>query len=465
MKYICGKITAIALGVLMSNAALSQTILIKNIQTFITGRPAPERKAEVLHNQDIFIENGEIKQTGHHLNIASADKIIDATGKIVQPGFVDTHDHLWQVTIRGCGNQQELFAWLSDCDFVQTDITHKEGFAAVRLATYDLINTGITTVMDWNHTFSEGQAYGGLEALQQSGLRYVYGFYPHNNKNFDSNAFKIKEQVDKDPLGRFEISGHPANFLQDSMANSVQMSRIMNVPLNVHYAESAQDKKHEQKRVMTETGAFSRPLVLNHVIHVDDDDIKQMADSHARLTHNPLSNMRLASGIMPLGKLHNAGLTIGLGLDGGTNDNADFFSLMKTAVGLQRALHESPDVYPNYSEVLLMATSEGAKVLGLEGITGTLEKGKSADLIIINPQSPNMAVNFDEVTQIPLNAEPANVETVMVHGRILKEDGKLIYTDQSLKDLIDTNSRTVHRFMSRKTVKQVQELKGFKSVP
>ncbi|WP_190306116.1 amidohydrolase family protein, partial [Pantoea sp. VH_8] len=367
--------------------------------------------------------------------------------------------------IRGCGNKQELFAWLSDCDFVQTDITHKEGFAAVRLATYDLINTGITTVMDWNHTFSEGQAYGGLEALQQSGLRYVYGFYPHNNKDFDSNAFKIKERIDKDPLGTFEISGHPANFLQDSMANSVQMSRIMNVPLNVHYAESAQDKKHEQKRVMTETGAFSRPLVLNHVIHVDDDDIKQMADSRARLTHNPLSNMRLASGIMPLGKLHSAGLTIGLGLDGGTNDNADFFSLMKTAVGLQRAQHESPDVYPNYSEVLLMATSEGAKVLGLEDITGTLEKGKSADLIIINPQSPNMAVNFDGVTQIPLNAEPANVETVMVHGRILKEDGKLIYTDESLKDLINTNSRTVQRFMSRKTVKQVQELKGFQSAP
>ncbi|KAA6041663.1 hypothetical protein F3I27_20340 [Pantoea sp. Bo_2] len=182
MKYICGKITAIALGVLLSNAALSQTILIKNIQTLITGRPAPERKAEVFHNQDIFIEDGVIKQTGQHLNITTADKVIDATGKIVQPGFVDTHDHLWQVTIRGCGNKQELFAWLSDCDFVQTDITHKEGFAAVRLATYDLINTGITTGMDWNHTFSEGRAYGGLEALQQSGLRYVYGFTPITTK-------------------------------------------------------------------------------------------------------------------------------------------------------------------------------------------------------------------------------------------------------------------------------------------
>lgn len=444
-----GKITVIAMGLLLSNAALSQTILIKNIQTLVTGRPAPERKAEVLHNQDIFIEDGIIQQTGQHLDIASADKIIDASGKIVQPGFIDTHDHLWQVTIRGCGNKQALGDWLSDCVSTQTDVTHKEGFAAVRLATYDLINTGITTVMDWNHTFTEGMAYGGLEALQQSGLRYVYGFRPHNNKDFESNAFKIKERIDNDPLGRFEISGHPANFLQASLANSVQMSRLMNVSLNVHYAESAQDKKYDQKRVMTETGAFSRPLVLNHVVHVDDDEIKRMVDSHARLTHNPLSNMRLASGIMPLGKLHKAGLTIGLGLDGGTNDNADFFSLMKTAVGLQRALHESPDVYPNYNEVLLMATSEGAKVLQLEDITGTLEKGKSADLIIINPQSPNMAVNFDEVAQIALNAEPANVETVMVHGRILKEDGKVIYTDEGLKDLIETNSSTVQRFMSR----------------
>lgn len=459
MKHLYCKIIILTLGILLSNAALSQTILIKNIQTLITGRPAPERSAEVLHNQDIFIENGEIKQIGQHLNIKAADKIIDATGRIVQPGFVDTHDHLWQLTIRGCGNNQELVGWLSGCDFVQTDITHEEGFAAVRLATYDLINTGVTTVMDWNHTFSEGQAYGGLEALRQSGLRYVFGFYPHNNKDFDRNAFKIKELVDKDSLGTFMISGQPANFLQSSMDNSVRLSRELNVPLNVHYAESAQDKKNEQKRVMAETGAYSRPLVLNHVVHVDDDDIKWMTDSHAQITHNPLSNMRLASGIMPLEKLHKAGLVIGLGLDGGTNDNADFFSLMKTAVGLQRALHESPNVYPNYSEVLLMATGTGAKVLGLDGITGTLEKGKSADLIIINPQSTNMAVNFDEVAQIPLNAEPANVEMVMVHGRILKENGKIIYTDESLDKLITINRMTVKRFMSRKPVNQVQDSK------
>ncbi|WP_392551959.1 amidohydrolase family protein [Orbus wheelerorum] len=449
------------MGLLLSNTAFSQSVLIKNIQTLITGQPTADRKAEVLHNQDIFIEDGKIKAIGSNLNSGAADKVIDATGKIVQPGFVDTHDHLWQVTIRGCGNNQELFDWLSDCDIVQQDITHEEGFAAVRLATYDLINTGITTVMDWNHSFSEGQAYGGLEALQQSGLRYVFGFYPNNNTDLETNAYKIKGMVDEDPLGSFMICGHPANLLKNSMADLVQLSRKMDVPLNFHYAESALDKKHEQTKTMLETEVFSRPLILNHVIHVDDDEIKNMVDYKARISHNPLSNMRLATGIMPLEKLSNAGLVIGLGLDGGTNDSADFFSLMKTTVGLQRALHESALIYPNYNEVVLLATSEGAKVLGLNQLTGTLEKGKAADLIIIDPRSTNMAVNFDEVAQIPMNATPANIELVMVQGKILKEDGKIIYTNESLDELIAKNKMTVDRFKSRTIKNKVKELDVF----
>ncbi|WP_185643732.1 amidohydrolase family protein [Burkholderia cenocepacia] len=438
------------LGLSVFHPALSETILLKDISTLITSRVTSDGKVEVLHDQSVLVENGVISKISPIIDGVVIDKVINAKGKIVQPGFVDTHDHLWQVTIRGCGNDQDLGDWVPDCDVVQTDITKEEAFAAVRLATYDLINTGVTTVMDWNHTFNEGHAYGALDALQQSGLRYVYGFNPHNVEEFDKNAAKIKKLIDNDRLGSFEIASHPALYMKPIAAKAVQLSRELDVPLNFHYGESYHDKKDQQTQVMKDIGAYSRPLVLNHVIHVNDTEIKLMVDAHARLTHNPLSNMRLASGVMPIGKLHDAGLTVGLGLDGAANDNADFFALMKATVGLQRAAHERPNTFPNYREVELLATIEGAKVLGLANVTGSIEVGKAADIIMINPKSTNMAASFDEVAQISLNSEPANVDLVMVSGRILKENGRVIYSGKSMDELVEKVRMTVDRFMHRK---------------
>lgn len=178
-----------------------------------------------------------------------------------------------------------------------------------------------------------------------------------------------------------------------------------------------------------------------------------MVKSDAKLTYNPPSNMRLGSGIMSISKLHAAGLIVGLALDGGANDNADFFSLMKAAVGLQRATNESAVSYPSYRDVIKMATLDGAKVLGLDKVTGSLKIGKSADLIIINPNVTNMAASSDEIALIALNAEPANVDLVIFSGRMLKQDGKIIFTSEPLEELVLENQKTVDRLKSRQTAR------------
>ena len=204
--------------------------------------------------------------------------------------------------------------------------------------------------------------------------------------------------------------------------------------------------RSQQPKVLTEIGAYSRPLILNHLVQVSDEEIKTLAEAQAKLTYNPLSSMRSGSGIMPAGILHQAGLTIGLGLDGAAQDNANFFAVMKAAVGIQRALHPSVTVYPDYQSVIAMATLEGAKVLQLENVTGSIEENKSADLIMINPNSINMAVSFDELAQIAMNAEPNNVEMVMVNGKILKQNAQLLYSNETLTQLIESNKKTVQRF-------------------
>ncbi|TEW53232.1 hypothetical protein E2R68_13235 [Psychromonas sp. RZ22] len=433
--------------------AQTSTILINDVSTIITSVSKKDDDIEVLHNKDVLIVDGVINKISDHIEVKT-DKTIEGKGKILQAGFVDTHDHLWQVDIRSCGNEHNLYGWIRDCDLLpaKAQFTKDEAFAAIRTSTYDLINTGVTTVMDWNHTMTRGQTWGGLDALQQSGLRYVMAFNPSTDDTFNKDAYKLKSAIDKDPLGHMELASHPAIYMEATAKKAVELAKELKVSVNFHYLENRTDDQLEQHtKVLKRIGADKVPLILNHVVHPTDDEIAWMKDIHAKLTHNALSNMRLASGVMPLGKLHKAGLTVGLGLDGAANDNADFFTLMKATVGLQRASHEDPTVYPSYKDVELLATIEGAKVLGLESSVGTVEVGKQADLILLNPNTSNMGATWDSVAQVTLEAQPRNVEMVMVAGKILKENGKVIITDEPLSALLAKNKQTVERFKTKYT--------------
>ena len=148
-----------------------------------------------------------------------------------------------------------------------------------------------------------------------------------------------------------------------------------------------------------------------------------------RIAHNPLSNMRLASGIIRLPEMKQAGIRAGLGSDGGTNDTSNFFDTMRIAVGLQRVKALLPNVYPTATDVLRMATLGGAEVLDMSDQIGSLTPGKRADLIILNPRTLNFAPRFDWVSQIVFNGQPKNVEWVFVNGRPLKKRGRLVHAN------------------------------------
>ncbi len=142
--------------------------------------------------------------------------------------------------------------------------------------------------------------------------------------------------------------------------------------------------------------------------------------------------MRLASGVIRLPELKRAGVQVGLGLDGGANDTSDMFNTMRAALGLQRARALRADVFPTVSEVLRMATVDGAKLLGLFDRVGSLTPGKQADLIILNPETVNFAPRGDWLSQIVFNGQPRNVEWVFVAGQPLKKRGKLVGVNASI---------------------------------
>ena len=423
------------LGGPLSGSALGgpPRILIRNVALILTMDPnLGEGELGVIEGGDILLAGDTIAAVGKNLQ-GSGARIVNATGKIVMPGFVDTHNHLWQSLIRGCGTGYDTNGWLDACVFPLFDPqiapSSAETYAGVRLSTLDLISTGVTTVVDWSHGITAEFVRGDIQALNESGLRFVFAYYGSDNPAVIDDMRLVKQTlIDPNPLATFQVASHPGMepwFLPSLQAMS-DLAKELNVKLHVHLLENITQRDDQPIEALKMVSALGPNLLCAHSIHLTDKEIAILADKDVRIAHNPLSNMRLASGIIRLPDIEQAGVQVGLGLDGGTNDTNDFFNTMRMAVGLQRAVSLQADIYPTVTDVLRMATLGGAEVLDMNDQIGSLTPGKKADLIILDPGDVNFAPRFDWISQIVFNGQPANVEWVFVDGHPLKARDRFV---------------------------------------
>jgi 5-methylthioadenosine/S-adenosylhomocysteine deaminase len=355
--------------------------------------------------------------------------VIDGRGLIVMPGFVDTHDHLWQSLIRGGAADADLPGWLHRCVFPlrTSPFSETDAYAGVRLSTAGLIATGVTTVVDWSHAFNPGFVRGNLRALTDAQLRFVFAMFGAALDGADIRAAQAAF-IAGNPLATLQVATHPApGFLATHTAHMTALAQALGVKLHVHLLEHSAQVVEDPLGILQAAGAFAlgRDLYTAHSIHLSDANIATLADLAASVSHQPLSNMRLASGVMRYPALQAAGIRIGLGLDGGTNDMPDMFNTMRAAVGLQRATSRDPHVAPTVAEVLRAATLGGAETLDMAHQIGSLTPGKQADLIVLDPHTLTFAPQIQRVNQIVFNGHPQNVAWVFVAGRALKAQGTL----------------------------------------
>ena len=409
--------------------------LIRNAALILTMDPSVgQGELGLIADADVLFEGDTIAAIGKRLPPHGAS-VVDAAGKIVMPGFVDTHNHLWQSLIRGCGTSADLNGWLAACvsplfgfNFSQTDV-----YAGVRLSTLDLIATGVTTTVDFSHAFTREFVRANIQALSNSGLRFAFVYRGSPDPDVIADMRLVKRTlIDPNPRAVFQVGAHPGtqpSFLPRLVAMA-NLAQELNVQLHVHLLENISQRADQPFAALAQANALGPNLLGAHGIHLNDNEIQILAEHNARIAHNPLSNMRLASGVIRLPALKDAGVQVGLGLDGGTNDTSDMFNDMRAAVGLQRAISLRADVTPTMAQVLRMATVDGAAVLNMSDRIGSLTVGKKADLIIVDAGAVNFAPTFDAVSQIVLNTQPQNVEWVFVDGRALKRKGKLVGVDQ-----------------------------------
>jgi len=432
-------------GVLRNSMAFD---LIVHNGTIITVNPA----FEIIEAGMVCIKNGRIKRIEAKpvsLPLPNADDVIDAKGGIIMPGLVNTHTHLPMTLFRGLADDLPLDVWLNEKIFPaeRDHITSDSVHWSTLLACTEMLMSGITTCCDGY--FLEG---GVAAAVNEIGIRAVLGQgvidFPapgvaNPEKNITTARRYLKQWERRTPLITPSIFCHsPYTCSQKTLRNAKALTKEHGVLFQIHAAETRNEwdqLQTEQEstpiRFLDRIGVLDQNTLLVHCIWVSDDDIAIIAGRGAGVAHCPESNMKLASGISPVPKLLEAGITVGLGTDGcASNNNLDLFHEMDVTAKLHKAHTFEPTIMDAVT-VLKMATIEGARAIGLDRKIGSLEIDKQADLIVLDTRKPHLVPMYHPVSHIVYTTAASDVNDVVVSGNILIKDRKMIAID--LDKIID----------------------------
>jgi 5-methylthioadenosine/S-adenosylhomocysteine deaminase len=374
-----------------------------------------------------------------------ASQKIDATGKLIMPGLINAHTHIPMVLMRGLIDDVTLDDWLRKYIFPAEAKNVTEDFVrwGSRLALAEMIRSGTTTFADMYY-FEDAEA----EETKAAGLRGFLGETwidfpaPDNKSEAEMAAYseKFLKKWQGDPLIHASVAPHSIYTCSEkTLKDSAALARKYHAPILIHVAEMRKEyvdsiaKNGATPVQYLERIEFLGPDVLAaHCIWLDYTDMKILAERQVGCVHNPSSNMMLASGVAPVVDERAAGMRLGLGTDGpsGSNNDLDMMEEMDLASKLQKTYRVDSRAL-GAKGALEMATIEGARALHMEKEIGSLEPGKKADFVILNLDVPNAVPMYDVYSQIVYALKASEVETVVVGGKTLLKDGKLLTADEA----------------------------------
>ncbi len=415
---------------------MSSTILIKDA-AIVTMND----RNEVMEKGNILIENNRIiSVTDADQKTTSATKIISGQGKVVIPGLINAHNHAAMSLFRSYADDYPLMEWLEKKIFpAEARLEPEDVYWGALLAMLEMIRGGTTTFVDM-YFYMEQTAKACMESGMRAMLSQVFigeNAVPGFNSLEDVKSFT--EQWNNAANGRITtiLGPHaPYTCSPEFLQKVLKVTEDTQPLIHIHLSESRQevDQSLEQYgktpvAVMQEIGMFERDVLAAHCVHITDEDIEILSDNKVGIAHNPGSNMKLGNGVAPLTKLLDKKALVGLGTDGpASNNNLDMFEEIRLAALLQKVINESP-VSINAEQALSLATCTGARALKKDDI-GVIEAGKKADLAIIDFNQPHLQPETDPIANIVYSAAASDVETVIVDGNILFNQGEFLTLDR-----------------------------------
>ena len=412
------------------------TILIKN--ALILNPNNFEEKT-----QSLLIKNDLIAEISDEIDESNVDKIIDATGKILLPGLVNTHTHLSMTLFRGLADDLSLDSWLNDHIWpMEANLNGDYCYIGALLAAVELIKSGTTTLSDM-YFYMEDVA----RAIDEAGLRAVLSYGMIDFGDAERREAELKENLtlfencNGMAEGRIKVflgPHSPYTASEELLIKVRQLADEYNMGIHIHVSETekeindvSQEKGLRPFEYLDKIGLLGPDVVAAHCVWLSDNEIDIIKKNDVKVSHNPCSNMKLASGIAPVSKLIENDICVSIGTDGASsNNNLDLIEELKTASLLQKVSTLDPNVL-NSHEALAMGTIKGAEALGLDDEIGSIEVGKKADIILIDTNSANMVPDSSTLTSnVIYSANGSNVDTTICNGKILMENKQLTILDE-----------------------------------
>lgn len=428
---------------------------MKKKYTLIKGGTIVTFNNDQLINEefDILIEDDKILEIQKSIMPSALFTIVDAKGMIVLPGFVDTHRHLWESPFKGMAANWTLMEYLNNMlGIIAPKLSAEDVYTANLLGAVEAINSGITTIFDWSHIMNTPQhTEAAIKGLKDSFIRAKFGygtpgtsvwewFYESKLKHpLEAREVKKKYFNSDDDLITMALAIRGPEYSTLEVAkHDILLGRELDLQISMHIGGGLFGPKYNGIQKLQEEKLLGSDLNFAHANTISKNDFELLAENGCSISVTPEVELQMGLGIPVTGTALKLGIPTGLGIDVVSSTGGGMFDQMKVALQTERAV-QNENSYRNLQmldkltisdrDILKMATIGGAKVLGLDQKIGSLEVGKQADIIIVNPETVSLSPTVDIISTLVLFAKDQDVDTVIIAGKMLKRNGKLLGID------------------------------------
>jgi 5-methylthioadenosine/S-adenosylhomocysteine deaminase len=404
-----------------------------------------EPDSEPIKSGAVAVADGRIAAVGpaeELLELSPSGNVLNAGNSIILPGLVNTHSHLAMTLLRGIADDIPLKEWLEQHIWpVESEYMDRETVRlGTELATAEQLLAGVTTTADmyfFGDEVSAVLAEAGMRGVVAESLIDIPTPRCATPEEMFEKQRELLDMYSDHPLITPSVAAHsPYSVSAANLVKEAELAEEYEVSMQIHLAETTWEveKLLGEKGVspvayLADLGVLSERTVAAHCVHVSSEDIELLAEFEAGVSHNPVSNLKLASGVSPVPAMVANGVKVGLGTDGAASNNTlDLLRDMQLAALLHKGIIGNPTVLPART-MLEMVTINGARVLGLENI-GTLTEGREADLVCIAVDGPHTAPMYDPYSHLVFAARSSDVRHVMIRGQVVVRNHELQTMDR-----------------------------------
>lgn len=402
----------------------------------------PNGEKDEVRKTCIYIEGNRIAAVGEKPEGFQEDKVIDGQDRLVIPGLINCHTHSYMAFMRNVADDLSFMDWLfGTIDPIEQQMTDEDTYWGACLAIIEMIKSGTTCFNDMQMNIHQT-----TRAVKESGMRAVISRGLIGSGHDEAGQMRLRQAYEERDAAKecdrlsFMLGPHAPYTCDDGFMRVVSEEAKKNgMRIHVHLSESVSEIEQIREKygltpieMADRNGLFDVPAIAAHCVQVTDEDIAILKGKKVSVVTNPASNMKLGNGFAPIGKMVEMGVNVCLGTDGAASNNS---LNMFRELGLLTLIHKGVNKTPqciSAREGFRIATINGAKALGLEEETGSIEAGKKADLAILDLNTPSLTPRNNLIAGLSYSANGSEVETVIIDGKIVMENRKVLTMDEEL---------------------------------